>query len=158
MESREPVVRVRCAGPEDEARCRAILERSGLAPERQLTGLLVRDADPDAVNELLATGGAVGRTVVREQIGRLVGFVLDHGGAMASRAASLESTVRRVLSAAGLERRWTPRPQDDLVRGAAELHEYLMAQAGFVSWERFLGLFCRPAGATEPPRGGSAVS
>jgi hypothetical protein len=145
MEIREPLVRIHCAGPEDEVRCRAALERAGLAPEKQLTWLVVRDADPDAVNEALAAGGALGRAVVREEIGKLIGFVLDHGGEVAGRAASLESTVRRVLSAAGLERRHSARTPAELVHSAAELHEYLMATGGgFVSWERFLGLFCRP--------------
>jgi len=145
MESREPVVRVRCAGPEDEVRCRAALAQAGFAPERQLTWLVVRDAHPDAVNEALAAGGGIGRAVVREEIGKLVGFVLDHGGDLAGRGASLESTVRRALFSAGLERRWAARPPPDLARGAAELHEYLVATGGgFVSWERFCELFCRP--------------
>lgn len=151
MESREPLVRVRCAGPEDEIRCRSALEKAGFAPERQLTWLVVRDAHPDAVNEALAVGGALGRAVVREEIGKLIGFVLDHGGDLAPRAASLESTVRRALSASGLERRWVARPPAELARGASELHEYLMATGGgFVSFDRFLDLFCRPAAAPGP--------
>src|SRR5215208_2382979 len=40
----EPVVRIRCGGPEDEARCRRALEARGLAPEASLTWLVVRDA------------------------------------------------------------------------------------------------------------------
>jgi len=152
MESREPVVRIRCPSPEDEARCRAILERAGLSPERLLTWLVVRDAHPDAVNELLAAGGAAGRAVAREQVGKVVSFVLDHGPSLAPRAASLESTVARGLAAAGLERRWMARPEDELVRGAAELHAYLMETGGgFVSWERFLALFCRPAAPGAAP-------
>ena len=144
----EPVVRIRCPSPEDEALCRAILERAGLAPERQLTWLVVREAHPDAVNEALAAGGAAGRAVAREQVGKVVGFVLDHGPDLAGRGASLAATVARGLAAPGLERRWAPRPVGVLVRGAAELHAYLVETAGgFVSWERFLELFCRPAPA-----------
>jgi len=146
METSEPVVRVRCPTPEDEAHCRDILARGGLELERQLTALVVRDADPDRVNEALVEGGALGRTVVREQIGKLVGFVLDRGGELAGREASLSATVARVLATSGLERRWTPRPERELAAAAGELHEYLMATTGgFVSWERFLSLFCRPA-------------
>ncbi len=151
MESREPVVRVRCPTPEDEERCRAILARGGLALERQLTSLVVRDADPDLVNHALVEGGALGRTVVREQIGKLVGFVLDHGGRLAGSEASLSRTVARALASAGLERRLAPRPERELAASAAELHEYLMATSGgFVSWERFRTLFCRGTGDPAP--------
>jgi len=152
MPSPLPVVRIRCPTPEDEARCRAILERAGAAPERQLTWLVVRDADPDAVNELLVAGGAAGRVVVREGIGKLIGFLIDHEGRMAGREASLASTIARMLSAGGLDRRFAPRPERELGLAAAELHEYLTATAGgFVPWERFLELFCRPAGDNGPP-------
>jgi hypothetical protein len=145
METAEPVVRLRCPDPADEERCRAILERGGLRLERQLTWLVVRDAHPDRVNELLVAGGAHGRVAAREQIGKLLGFVLDHGGALAGREASLRSNVARVLATSGLERRWAPRADAELLAGAADLHEGLMATgAGFVSWERFLELFCRP--------------
>jgi hypothetical protein len=155
METPEPVVRLRCPDAPDEERCRAILERSGLRLERQLTWLVVRDADPDRVNELLVAGGAIGRVAAREQVGKLLGFVLDHGGRLAGREASLRSNVARVIATSGLERRWTPRPDPELVVAAARLHEWLMASgAGFVSWERFLELFCRPA---PPGPAGAAV-
>jgi hypothetical protein len=141
----EPVVRIRCPAPGDEARCRALLERAGLAPEAQLTWLAVRDADPDRVNDLLVEGGALGRVVVREQIGKLVGFVLDHGPRLEGRAGSLRATVSRVLSSSGLSGRWVPRPEAEMAAAGAALHEYLMeTRGGFVSWERFTGLFCAP--------------
>jgi len=150
VEIREPVVRIRCASPEDEVRCRAILEGAGLAPEAQLTWLAVRDADPDQVNDLLVAGGAAGRVAAREQIGKLVGFVIDHGPALDARAGSVRATVGRVLTSAGLTGRWTPRPEAEMGAAAAALHEYLMeTRGGFVSWERFTGLFCRPVAA--PP-------
>jgi hypothetical protein len=155
METPEPVVRLRCPDAADEERCRAILEQGGLRLERQLTWLVVRDADPDRVNELLVAGGALGRVAAREQIGKLLGFVLDHGGALAGREASLRSNVARVLSTSGLERRWAPRPDAALVAGAARLHEDLMSTgAGFVSWERFLELLCHPAPAAPARPGG----
>lgn len=145
METPEPVVRIRCPGPEDEARCRALLEKAGLAPEAQLTWLAVRDADPDRVNDLLVEGGAAGRVVAREQIGKLVGFVIDHGPAVAVRAGALRANVARVLSAAGLQERWEPRPEGEVAAAGAALHEYLMeTRGGFVSWERFTGGFCYP--------------
>jgi hypothetical protein len=154
MEIREPVVRVRCPTPEDEERCRAALERAGLAPERQLTWLAVRDADPDGVNDLLVAAGVAGRVVVREQVGKLLGFVLDHGPELGARAGSLRANVARTLSAGGLERRWVPRPDAELVAAARELHEHLMrSRGGFVSWGEFTRRFCRPGqeGAAEPP-------
>src|SRR5512136_2677605 len=146
METPEHVVRVRCPSPEDEERSRVLLERDEMQTERQLTWLVVRDADPDRANEVLVAGGALARVAAREQVCKLVGFVLDHGGALSGREASLRNNVGRVLSAAGLERRWAVRPDVELVEGSRALHEFLMASgAGFVSWERFLGLFCRPA-------------
>ncbi len=146
MEIAEPLVRIRSPGPADEARCLAVLERAGLSPERHLTWLAVRDADPDRVNEVLVAGGALGRVVAREQVGKLVGFVIDHGPRFERRAASLRATVARILSAAGLGARWTPRSEPEVAAAAAELHEYLMeTRGGFVSWERFTGLFCDPA-------------
>ena len=147
METPEPVVRIRSPSPEDEARCRALLEKAGLAPESQLTWLAVRDADPDRVNDLLVEGGAVGRVAAREQIGKLIGFVIDHGPGLEARAGSLRSNVARVLSTAGLGARWAPRPEEEMGQAGAALHEFLMeTRGGFVSWERFTGLFCRPAG------------
>ena len=146
METREPVVRIRCPSPEDEARCRAILEKAGLVPETQLTWLAVRDADPDRVNALLVEGGAVGRVAVREQIGKLVGFVIDHGPALEGRGGALRATVARVISAGGLGARWTPLPEEELSAAGAALHERLMAtRGGFVSWEEFTRRFCRSA-------------
>ena len=148
METPEPIVRIRCPAPEDEARCRALLEKAGLVPESQLTWLAVRDADPDRVNDLLVLGGAVGRVAAREQIGKLIGFVIDHGPALDARAGSLRATVTRVLTTAGLGARWAPRAEGEMGAAGAALHEYLMeTRGGFVSWERFTGLFCRPAGA-----------
>jgi hypothetical protein len=141
---REPLVRIRCPSPEDEARCRALLERAGLAPESQLTWLAVRDADPDRVNEILVDGGALGRVVVREQIGKIVGFVIDHGPRLEARAGSLRASVARVLTSGGLANRWAPRPEEDMAGAGAALHEHLMAtRGGFVSWERFTAMFCR---------------
>jgi len=152
METREPVVRIRCPTPEEEALSRAVLERAGLAPERQLTWLVVRDADPDRVNDVLVAGGARSRVAAREQIGRLLGFLIDHGGDVAARPSTLRANVARVLGEAGLERRWSPRAEAELVAGAAELHEHLMSSgAGFVSWERFLSLLCRPADSRASP-------
>ena len=143
----EPVVRIRCPSPEDEARCRAILEKAGLAPEAQLTWLAVRDADPDRVNDLLVEGGALGRTVVREQVGKLVGFVVDHGPRLEGRAGSLRASVARAITTAGLSARWAPRPEEELARAGAALHEHLMqTRGGLVSWERFTEMFCRPVG------------
>ena len=147
METPEPVVRIRCPAPQDEARCRALLERAGLAPESHLTWLAVRDADPDRVNDLLVQGGALGRVAAREQIGKLIGLVIDHGPVLDARAASLRATVARVLTTSGLGARWAARPEGEMGAAGAALHEYLMeTRGGFVSWERFTGLFCRPAG------------
>ena len=143
METPEPVVRIRCPSPEDEARCRAVLQKAGLVPETQLTWLAVRDADPDRVNDLLVEGGAAGRVAAREQIGKLIGFVIDHGPLLDARAGSLRATVTRILSTAGLAARWSPRPEEEMGGAGAALHEYLMeTRGGFVSWERFTGLFC----------------
>lgn len=152
METIEPVVRIRSPNPEDELRCRALLEKAGLVPVSQLTWLVVRDADPDRVNDLLVEGGAVGRVAAREQIGKLIGFVIDHGPGLDGRAGSLRATVARVLSTAGLGERWAPRPEEEMGAAGAALHEHLMeTRGGFVSWERFTGLFCRPAGAAAHP-------
>ena len=148
METPEPVVRIRCPSPEDEARCRSVLQKAGLVPETQLTWLAVRDADPDRVNDLLVEGGAAGRVAAREQVGKLIGFVIDHGPSLDARAGSLRATVTRILSTAGLTARWSPRPEEEMGGAGAALHEYLMeTRGGFVSWERFTGLFCRAADA-----------
>ncbi len=147
METPEPIVRIRCPSPEDEVRCRTLLAKAGLVPESQLTWLAVRDADPDRVNDLLVAGGAVGRVAAREQIGKLIGFVIDHGPLLDARAGSLRATVARVIGTAGLGARWTPRNEEEMGRAGAELHEYLMeSRGGFVSWERFTALFCRAVG------------
>jgi hypothetical protein len=141
---REPLVRIRFPSPEDEARCRAVLGKAGLAPEAQLTWLAVRDEDPDRVNDLLVEGGALGRVVVREQIGKLIGFVIDHGPRLDDRAGSLLANVTRVLTSGGLSSRWSPRPESEMGAAGSALHEYLMAtRGGFVSWGQFTGLFCR---------------
>jgi hypothetical protein len=151
VETTEPVVRIRCPSPEDEVRCRALLEKAGLSPESQLTWLAVREADPDRVNDVLVEGGAIGRVAAREQIGKLIGFVIDHGPVLAERAGSLRATVARVLSTSGLGTRWTPRPEEEMGPAGAVLHEYLMeTRGGFVSWERFTGLFCLPAAGPGP--------
>jgi hypothetical protein len=151
---REPLVRIHSPSPEDEVRCRAVLEKAGLAPEAQLTWIAVRGEDPDRVNEILVEGGALGRVVVREQIGKLIGFVIDHGPALGGRAGSLRANVTRVLSAAGLSSRWAPRPEGEMGAAGAALHEFLMqTRGGFVSWERFTGLFCRREPDGQPDAG-----
>jgi hypothetical protein len=139
---REPAVRIRCA-PEDEARCRTALGRAGFEAERSLTWLVVRDADPDAVNVALAAGGAHPRVAVRERIGRLVGWVLDHGPDLGGRGATLRTLVSRVLDDGGLAARYAPREEAALLEGARVLHEHLMATgAGLLPWDRFVALFC----------------
>src|SRR5689334_11766258 len=91
--SAEPQVRIRCT-PEDEARARTSLARAGLEAERVLTWLVVRDAEPDQVNEALVAGGATVRTVVRERIGHLVGWLLDRQGALDGRGVNVQTLVR----------------------------------------------------------------
>ena len=141
--AREPVVRIRCPSPADEARCRGILSAAGLAPESSLTWLVVRDAHPDAVNRLLVEGGALGRTVVRESIGKLIGWLLDRQGALEGRARNVKSLVERTLSDGGCAGRYSPREDAALVAAADALYRQLIAEgAPFVSWERFLELFC----------------
>ena len=91
-------------------------------------------------------GRAAGRVAAREQVGKLIGGVIDHGPSRDGRAGSLRATVPRILSTAGLTARWSPRPEEEMGGSGAALHEYLMeTRGGFVSWERFTGLFCRPA-------------
>jgi hypothetical protein len=146
IESTEPLVRIRCTSPEDAGRCTAILEKAGLRPETSLLWLVVRDAHPDRINALLVEGGATARVVAREQIGRLVAYLLDRQGALSDRGQNLENLVGRVLVDAGLSSRWAPLPQASLVTSAIELYRELLAgRAGLVSWERFLGLFCAPS-------------
>ncbi len=143
----EPVVRIRCA-PEEEARTRAALARAGLEAERSLTWLVVRDVDPDAVNEALAAGGAATRTAVRERIAKLVGWLLDREGEVDGRGVNLTALVSRVLEDGGLAARYRPRGEGALLEGARALYEDLMATgAGLVPWERFLELFCEARAA-----------
>jgi hypothetical protein len=139
----EPVVRIRCPSPEDAARCRRILEAAGLAPEESLTWLVVRDAHPDAVNLLLVEGGALGRTIVREDIGKLVGWLIDRQGALAGRARNVKSLVERTLANAGLTQRYAMRADDALLASAETLYRALMSEgAPMVTWDRFVELFC----------------
>ncbi len=136
------MVRIRC-GPDEEARCRAALARAGFEVERSLTWLVVRDAPPDAVNEALAAGGADPRVAVRQRIGQLIGWLLDREGELDGRAVNVQALVRRVLEEGGLTGRYRPRPLDALLAGAAALYaELVETAAGFVSWDRFVELFC----------------
>lgn len=145
MTQAEPLVRIRCPTPEDEARCRRLLEGAGYAPESSLTWLVVRDASPDEVNRLLVSGGALGRVAVREQIGKLLGWLIDRQGALEGRSRNVKSLVERVLAAGGLAQRYAPRDDAALLGAAKQLHERLMAEgAPFVSWEEFVALFCQP--------------
>jgi hypothetical protein len=137
----EPVVRIRCP-PESEPRCVAALSRAGFSPERSLTWLVVRDASPDAVNDALVAGGAEPRTAVRVRIGQLLGWLLDRQG----RGANLTALVSRVLDEGGLGTRYRPRPEAALLSAAAASYEHLLATgAAFVSWDRFVELFCEAA-------------
>jgi hypothetical protein len=140
----EPLVRIRCP-LDDEARARAALARAGLEAERVLTWLVVRDAEPDRVNEALVAGGATVRTVVRERIGQLVGWLLDRQGKLDGRGVNVQTLVRRVLDEGGYGARYAARPIPELLASAAGLHEELMASgAAMVTWPRFLELFCEP--------------
>ncbi|BDG02524.1 hypothetical protein [Anaeromyxobacter oryzae] len=142
MTTTEPAVRIRCT-PEAEPRARAALARGGFEAERVLTWLVVRDASPDAVNEALAAGGATVRTVVRERIGQLVGWLLDREGRLEGRGVNVQTLVRRVLDEGGHAARYAPRPVPELLAAAARLHEELMASgAAMVTWPRFVELFC----------------
>ena len=139
----EPVVRVRPRSPEDEARCLAVLEAAGLAPERSLTWVVVREADPDLVNGLLVAGGALGRTVVRERIGQLVGWLIDRGGALDGRERNVKALVERTIAEGGLTARYLPREDAALLAAARALHERLMAEgAPFLPWAEFTAAFC----------------
>ncbi len=145
----EPLVRIRCPDAADATRCRAALSAAGLAAEESLTFLVVRDADPDRVNELLVAGGARGRAVAREQVGRTIAWLIDHGADLAGRGPTLQQLVKRALSETGLASRYAPRGEEALLAGAAALHEQLLATAGgFVSWGAYTRAFCAPrAGA-----------
>jgi hypothetical protein len=147
----EPVVRIRCS-PEHEAGARAALARADLEAERVLTWLVVRDAAPDAVNEALAAGGAAVRTVVRERIGQLVGWLLDREGKLAGRGVNVETLVRRVIDEGGYGARYASRPIPELLASAAALHEDLMTSgAAMVGWPRFVALFCVRKEANRSP-------
>lgn len=142
MPKKEPVVRIRCE-PEEEARCRTALARAGFEAERSLSWLVVRDASPDAVNEALVAGGALPRAVVRARIGQLIGWLLDKEGKLEGRGVNVAALVSRVLEEGGLAARYRPRPEAELLRAAAALHEHLLATgAGFLSWDRFVAEFC----------------
>jgi hypothetical protein len=137
------VVRVRCADAEDERRCRAALERLGLAPEAQLTWLAVRGASPDLVNEALVAAGARGRVVVRERIGQLVGWLIDREGDLEGRARNVRSLVERVLADGGLKERYAPVADGPLLAAARALHHRILAEgAPFFSWDEFVDAFC----------------
>lgn len=142
MSRHEPTVRIRCK-PEDEARAVSSLTQAGFAPERSLTWLVVRDADPDAVNEALAAGGADVRVAVREGIGRLVGWLLDREGTLDGRLANVKTLARRVLEDGGLLERYALKDDAELLPAAAAVYEHLMATgAGMVTWDHFLAAFC----------------
>ncbi|HET9598223.1 MAG TPA: hypothetical protein VFP65_21730 [Anaeromyxobacteraceae bacterium] len=140
----EPVVRIRCASPADEARCRRVLAAAGLEAESSLTWLVVRDADPDRVNRTLVAGGALGRTAIREAIGKLLGWLIDRQGALDGRARNVKALVERVLADGGLAARYAPRADDELLAEAARLYREIMAQgAPFIPWAAFVERFCR---------------
>ena len=148
----EPVVRIRCASPEDDARCRRALAAAGLEPEASLTWLVVRDADPDEVNRLLVAGGAIGRVAVREAIGKLIGWLVDREGKLEGRSRNVKALVERVLAEGGLAHRYAPRPDPELLAAAQELYARLMAEgAPFLSWGAFLGLFATRRGSVSRP-------
>lgn len=141
----EPVVRIRCPTPEDQARCREALAGAGLSPVSSLTWLVVPDAHPDEVNRVLVSAGALGRVAVRQGIGTLVGWMLDRQGSFDGRARNLKSLVERVLTDGGLASRYAPRPDADLVAAARRVYERLMADgAPAIAWEEFVALFCAP--------------
>jgi hypothetical protein len=51
--------------------------------------------------------------------------------------------VKRVLEDGGLVARYRPRPAPALLAGAAAVYEHLLATgAAFVSWDRFVEIFC----------------
>lgn len=139
------MVRIRCRTPEEQARCLAVLGAAGYAPRVVPGWLVVLDAHPDRVNEALVAGGAHARVAAREQIGRLVGYLIDRQGDLAGRGANLKNLCERVIAEAGLGERYAARPEPELAAAAGAAHEELLATgAGFLSWERFLERFCRP--------------
>jgi hypothetical protein len=141
----EAVVRIRCPTPADAERCRAALRGAGYTPEDSLTWLVVRNANPDAVNATLVVGGALGRVVVREQIGKLVGWILDRQGDLGGRARNVKSLVERVVGDAGLKERFAPREEEALLAEAGEVYERLMATgAAMLTWDEFVDRFLQP--------------
>lgn len=151
---REPVVVIRAPAPEEAGRCRTLLAEAGLDAEPAPGGLAVRDASPDEVNALLVAGGVRARAVAREQVGRLVGWLLDHQGDLAVRGAALQRLVSRAIAEAGLAARYTPKGEGELLAAAEALCEHLLASgAAFVPWERFVREFCAArAGPAPAPR------
>jgi hypothetical protein len=144
MSRHEPTVRIR-SKPDDEAIALAALGRAGYAVERSLTWLVVRDADPDAVNEALVVGGANVRVALREGIGRLVGWLLEREGKLDGRLPNVKTLAKRVLDDGGLDisARYALREDGALLAAAGTVYEELMATGGgFVAWDRFLALFC----------------
>lgn len=136
-----PIVRIRCP-QEQEARTTSVLDAAGFAAERSLTWLLVRNADPDAVNAALVAGGAYPRTAVRERIGQLIGWVIDKEGKFEGRGANVEALVRRVLEEGAISTLYRPRPTAALLEAASELYEHILdTGAGFVSFTRFASWF-----------------
>lgn len=151
MSRPEPTVRIR-SNPDDEARALAALARAGYAAERSLTWIVVRDADPDAVNEALAAGGATVRVAIREGIGRLVGWLLDREGKLDGRLPNVKTLARRVLEDGGLEERYALREDAALLPAAATVYEELMATGGgMITWDRFLELFVIEKVCAAPP-------
>jgi hypothetical protein len=138
----ESVVRIRCANPADAERCKALLRDAGHPPEESLTWLVVRGANPDAVNAVLVAGGALGRVVVREAIGKLVGWLVDRQGELAGRGRNVKSLVERVIADAGLKERYAPRDEAELLAAAQDLYEQLLATgAAMVTWDAFVERF-----------------
>jgi hypothetical protein len=147
----EAVVRIRFPTPADAERCRAALRAAGYTPEDSLTWLVVRNADPDAVNAALVEGGALGRVVIREQIGKLVGWILDRQGDLAGRARNVKSLVERVVGDAGLKDRYAPRDDEALLASAGEVHERLMATgAAMLTWGEFVERFLQRRSPAPP--------
>lgn len=147
----EPVVRIRCAGPEDEARIRRALAAAGLAPETSLTRLFVRDADPDQVHRLLVSAGAAGRVTLRESVGKLIGWLIDRRGDVDGRGRSVKAQLERALADAGLADRYAAREDEALVASARRLYGRIVAEgAPFVPWEEFRELFLVPRAPRAP--------
>lgn len=140
------MVRIRCTGPEDVERCQRALAALGLAVEPQvipISGLAVRDANPDDVNEALVAAGAHGRAIARERIGQLVGWLIDRQGDLDGRARNVKALVERVIGDSGLKERWAPKDDEALLAAARAAHERLLAEgAPLLSWDAFVDAFC----------------